>query len=173
MTRIALFVAATTLLVACEQQTTTVSGVKGTEVTRTCSRAYGSTQAKIAEWMKKNGITEMPKMATKEEFVAICAELPLEAAKCLDPVWASADPAGCKTVQEGLPAETQKKLETILQAAEPPEAEKPAAEGAEGEAAEGAEGAEGEPAEGAEGEPADVAEGEAAPAEAEAAPAAE
>jgi hypothetical protein len=166
MTRIALALAATTLLVACEQQTTTVSGVKGTDATRTCARAYGSTEAKIEELMKKHGLTERPPMATKEEFVALCETLPLEAAKCLDPVWASADPEGCKAERDQLPAETQKKLETILQAAEEPEEEKPvegeAAEGAEGEAVEGAEGeaAEGEaPAEG------EAAEGEAAPAE--------
>ena len=162
MTRIALLLAATTLAVACEQQTTTVSGVKGTDATRTCSRAYGSTEAKIEELMKKHGLTERPPMATKEEFVALCETLPLDVAKCLDPVWASADPEGCKAERDKLPEDIQKKLETILQAAEEPEEEKPA----EGEAVEGAEG---EAAEGAEGEA--PAEGEAAPAEGEAAPA--
>ena len=155
MTRIALLAGALTLIAGCEQQTGKVSGVKGTAVTRTCARAYGSTEAKIAELMKKHGLTERPPMATKDEFVAICEGLPLEAAKCLDPVWASADPEGCKAEREKLPAETQKKLETILQAAEEP-AEAAPAEGAEGEA----------PTDG-EAAPAD---GEAAPAEGEAAP---
>jgi len=135
MTRIALLAGALTLLVGCEQQTNTVSGVTGTEATRTCSRAYGSTEAKIDELMKKHGLTERPPIATKEEFVAVCEKLPLDAAKCLDPVWASADPEGCKAEREKLPADTQKMLETILLAAEEPATEEPAAEGAEGEAA--------------------------------------
>ncbi len=161
MIRIVILAAASTLFVACEQQTTTVSGVKGTEVTRTCARAYGSTEAKVAELMKKHGLTEKPPMATKEQFVATCEKLPLEAAKCLDPVWASADPEGCKAEREALPADIQKELEGILQAAAEPEKEEAPAEGeaAEGEAAEG-EAAEGEAAEG------EAAEGEAAPAEA-------
>ncbi len=159
MNRLALLAAASTFFVACEQQTTTVSGVKGTDVTRTCTRAYGSTEAKIAELMKKHGLTERPPMATKEEFVATCEKLPLDAAKCLDPVWATADPAGCKAEREKLPADIQKELESILKASEEPEEQAPA----EGEAAEG-EAAEGEAAEG------EAAEGEAAPAEGDAAP---
>ena len=147
MIRIAILAAASTLFVACEQKSTTVvSGVKGNQVTRTCARAYGSTEAKIAELMKKHGMTEKPPMATKEAFVATCEKLPLEAAKCLDPVWASADPEGCKAEQEQLPADLKKEIEGILQAAAPPEEEE-AAEG-EGEAAEG-----------------EAAEAEAAPAE--------
>ncbi len=143
MTR-SLFVSAAILLtVGCEQQkTTVVGGVKGTEATRICTRAYGSTEAKVAEMMKKYGLTEKPPMATKESFVATCEKLPIEAAKCLDPVWASADPEGCKAEQEKLSPEVKAELENILKAAEPPPEEKP-----EGEAAEAAE-AEGEAAEG-------------------------
>jgi hypothetical protein len=166
MNRILLLTAALTLTVACEQKKTTTVGVKGNEVTRTCTRAYGSTEAKIAELMKKHGLTEKPPMATKEEFVAMCEKLPLEAAKCLDPVWASADPEGCKAEREKLPEATQKQLENILRAAEAPEEEKPA----EGEAAEGE--GEGEAAEGeGDGEAAEAeGDGEAAEAEGEAAP---
>jgi hypothetical protein len=156
MTRLSLLAPALLLLVGCEQQSkTVVGGVKGTEVTRVCTRAYGSTEAKVAELMKKHGLTERPPMATKEDFVATCEQLPLETAKCLDPVWATADPEGCKAEQEKLSPELKEKLEGILQAAAEPTEEPPA----EGEAAEGAEG---EAAEGAEGEA--PAEGEAAPA---------
>ena len=139
MTRLTILLAVPALLVACEQQSTTVAGVQGTEATRTCSRAYGSTQAKIEKIMKENGITEMPPMPSKEDFVAACEKLPIEAAKCLDPVRQAADPAGCKAELDKIPADQRQEIEGIFQAAqEPPEAEEPAeGEAAEGEAAEG------------------------------------
>lgn len=152
MTRKHFVIASLLVLCACEQTNTKVAGVKGDEVARTCARAYGSTEAKITKIMKENGLTERPPMPSKEAFTAACSRLSLEAARCLDPVRAEADPQGCMAEMEKIPAEVKSEIEAVFMAAQAPP--KPA----EGEAAP------------AEGEAAPV-EGEAAPAEGEAAPA--
>lgn len=121
------------LLTACEQNSKS-SEVLGstaalTPIEKTCKRAWtgrDGARDKVMKAMTPEQQATVPAMPEKKVFIAACAKLPEDAAKCLDPNWFTVDAEACVTALEaadkdaveainkllqGLPAEEEKKDE--------------------------------------------------------------
>jgi len=148
------------LLVACEQTSGKSQEVLGTNTTltpieKTCKRAYTGREGALAKFkksLKPEDAEKVPDMPDKQEFIAVCAKLPEDAAKCLDPNWYQVDQEACITALEAANKDDLEQVQRLLSGLPTGEEEKEEEADPEGEegADDGEAGeAEEEPAEGA------------------------
>ena len=133
-------------LPACQEKTTKITNTPLTAIEKVCSRAYtGRTGArdKAMKAMQPEQRAMIPDMPERQAFIDLCAQLPEDAARCLDPNIVTVDTEGCMKALKAAPSDKLKAVKELFQNQPSPneqkakEEAKPAEEGAEGEATEG------------------------------------
>ncbi len=140
-------------LPACQEKTTKITNTPMTAIEKVCSRAYtgrSGARDKALKAMQPEQRALVPEMPERQAFIDLCAQLPEDAARCLDPNIVTVDREGCMKALKAAPSDKLKAVKELFQNQPSPaeekkeEESKEGEEGAEGEAAEGAAAEEGE-----------------------------
>lgn len=111
------------LLAACEQNSGQAEEVLGsstalTPIEKTCKRAWtgrDGARSKALQAMTPEQQESVPAMPDKQEFIELCAKLPEDAAKCLDPNWFTVDAENCVKALEAADKDAVEAVNKLLQ----------------------------------------------------------
>lgn len=124
-----------------QNSTTTIGAGKRTPIQKICGRAYTGREGahnKALRALTPEQRKQVQPLPSKEEFIELCATLPEDAARCLDPNIVAVDTVACKKAIEAAPEDKVDAIKALLSGTDDePAAEEAGSEEAGSEAGEG------------------------------------